>query len=505
MPLALVARFGSTQILQDSYVLRGAPRLQLLTADQLSTSLARQPRGSLSQTLLSSNAQSWRAKNLIAPSFLSLAAHSRLASTTTTQPAAAAAAPVATTPPPPAAAAAPVDTTTPTDVIASLGDPSFMGLPADQVGYLHSIGIDYGWGITSTIQWTLEHIHIYSGMPWWGTLVTGALVFRLVAFPLFLKSSDASAKQQALQPIMKPITDRMHAALKERDQQGMQQAQLELQAVYARAKFSTKDMFIPAALQAVLGFCSFRLLRAMANLPVPEWETGGFGWITDLSVSDPYFILPVVTAGSLHLLFRLGGETGAMKTMSKGMRTVMLYVMPSVVLFSMSWLPAGLALWFTTTGITGIAQARLLQREEVRKFFNLSPLPNQAALAKKPEDGVIDVNATSKPTYQAPTRTPGAQKQDPAPAPANTEGRSRVHTWIADQINDVAESMYKMKESVMDRAESMANPNAKPVKTKSALPKDYLEEAKAYEARFKKEQKEAKKERTRRLDRQARK
>jgi len=37
----------------------------------------------------------------------------------------------------------------------------------------------------------------------------------------------------------------------------------------------------------------------MANLPVESMKTGGIAWFTDLTVSDPYFALPVLTMALL--------------------------------------------------------------------------------------------------------------------------------------------------------------------------------------------------------------
>ena len=34
----------------------------------------------------------------------------------------------------------------------------------------------------------------------------------------------------------------------------------------------------------------------MAQLPVESMATGGLGWFTDLTVYDPYFVLPIASA-----------------------------------------------------------------------------------------------------------------------------------------------------------------------------------------------------------------
>jgi len=39
----------------------------------------------------------------------------------------------------------------------------------------------------------------------------------------------------------------------------------------------------------------------MANLPVESMKTGGLAWFTDLTVSDPYFALPVMTVLMLYV------------------------------------------------------------------------------------------------------------------------------------------------------------------------------------------------------------
>ena len=40
-------------------------------------------------------------------------------------------------------------------------------------------------------------------------------------------------------------------------------------------------------------------LRSMANLPVESMTTGGIFWFTDLTVTDPFYALPVLTMTTL--------------------------------------------------------------------------------------------------------------------------------------------------------------------------------------------------------------
>jgi len=54
-----------------------------------------------------------------------------------------------------------------------------------------------------------------------------------------------------------------------------------------------KSLWVPLAMAPV--FISFFFgLRKMANLPVESMKEGGLFWFTDLTLADPYYILPLL-------------------------------------------------------------------------------------------------------------------------------------------------------------------------------------------------------------------
>ena len=246
----------------------------------------------------------------------------------------------------------------------------------DTIGYLHSLGIDYGWGPSSMLQWTIEHFHVWGGMPWWGAIAATSVVLRLVLLPLYMKSSDIGARSQALAQVTKPITDRMQEAKKNGDTPGMQQAWQQLMAVRRQAGISLPRQFLPMVVQGVFGYCAFKLLRATAALPVPAFKYEGFLWLQDLTVPDPYLILPVAMAGAIHALIRLGGESGtaAQTQMPPGMQKFMLYGMPLVILLGTGYLPAALTVWFAAGGFLGIGQSLLLRQPQVREMLGIAQI-----------------------------------------------------------------------------------------------------------------------------------
>ncbi len=64
-------------------------------------------------------------------------------------------------------------------------------------------------------------------------------------------------------------------------------------------------------------------LRGMANLPVESLSTGGTLWFHDLTLADPYYILPLCTSASLYLQFKFAADGANLQQMGPIMRGVM--------------------------------------------------------------------------------------------------------------------------------------------------------------------------------------
>ena len=71
-------------------------------------------------------------------------------------------------------------------------------------------------GLTQTWHWpadiikhTLEYVHIYTDLLWWGTLCTVTVLIRFLMFPIYLKSSDTIARNSKIKPELNKITEQL--------------------------------------------------------------------------------------------------------------------------------------------------------------------------------------------------------------------------------------------------------------------------------------------------------
>jgi YidC/Oxa1 family membrane protein insertase len=78
-------------------------------------------------------------------------------------------------------------------------------------------------------------------------------------------------------------------------------------------------------------------------------------WIDDLSAMDPFFVLPILTGGSMFLLQRLQPMTIQDPVQAK----IMQY-MPVAMSIFFIWFPSGLVLYWLISNVITIVQAKMI-------------------------------------------------------------------------------------------------------------------------------------------------
>ena len=135
-------------------------------------------------------------------------------------------------------------------------------------------------------------------------------------------------KMQKVQPEL--------AKLKEKFKDDPQRMQRETMELFKRSGANPLGGCLPLFLQMPIFFAFYKVLSAAVELVGAPF----FGWITDLSVKDPYFILPVLMAAVMFAQQKLTPSASADPTQQK----VMMF-MPLIFGFIMKDLPAGLVLY----------------------------------------------------------------------------------------------------------------------------------------------------------------
>ena len=80
-------------------------------------------------------------------------------------------------------------------------------------------------------------------------------------------------------------------------------------------------------------------------------------WIKDMSVMDPYFILPLIMGASMFLQMKLN------PTPPDPMQARVMQFMPIIFTIFFLWFPAGLVLYWVTNNCLSIAQQYVITRQ----------------------------------------------------------------------------------------------------------------------------------------------
>lgn len=196
--------------------------------------------------------------------------------------------------------------------LSDLDGASLLNIP-ETIGYLHNLGLDYGWGPTALCQWVLEHFHVWGGLPWWASIVGLCVAVRVVmAKPALLAQQEGvRMNKMRADPLFNALNEKWMMALAvsgSASQAEMMQLRMQMNLVRERYGVKMWKMFLPM-LQAPIAFGGFRLLTGMGALPVPGLETAGTLWFTDLTMPDPYMIMPCVSTIMMFLSIKVSSPT----------------------------------------------------------------------------------------------------------------------------------------------------------------------------------------------------
>ena len=153
--------------------------------------------------------------------------------------------------------------------------------------------VNFGWLeiVADPLFHALKWIHNY--IPNWGwAIVILTLVINMLLFPLRISSYKTTMKMQRVGPEMKAIQEK-YKKYKMNDPRKAEMNQ-EVMAVYSREGHqSAWADACRCCLQMPIWFGLNTALSSAIEMRHAPW----FGWITDLSSKDPYYILPVVMGG----------------------------------------------------------------------------------------------------------------------------------------------------------------------------------------------------------------
>jgi YidC/Oxa1 family membrane protein insertase len=173
-------------------------------------------------------------------------------------------------------------------------------------------------------------------------------------WPLNQSSMRTSMKMQVLQPELQKIQDRYKD-----DPEKQRTAIMKVYSDHGMTPLSPLLGCLPMLLPMPVLFALFFVFQNTI-----EFRGAPFGWLSDLSAHDPFYILPIIMAASMYLLSWIGMRNMPPNPQAK----MMSYVMPGMFLVFLGRAAAGLNLYYAAQNIAALPQQWLIARERLKQL-----------------------------------------------------------------------------------------------------------------------------------------
>jgi len=229
--------------------------------------------------------------------------------------------------------------------------------------------INFGWfsAISKALLFALQWLHRY--IPNWGwAIVVLTLIINFAVFPLKMKSWRSMQEMQKVAPEMRQIQDKYKKySMTDPRKKGMQDEMSELYQRHGINPLTQMGGCVPMLFQMPIWWALWRVLTGAIELRHAAW----IFWIRDLSVSDPFYVLPIAMAVTMYLMTKMTPQAaGVDPSQQKMMR-----LMPLMFAAFFFTYASGLNLYMFTSNLIGVGQQYYLNR--TRPLPTNSPFKNK--------------------------------------------------------------------------------------------------------------------------------
>jgi len=199
--------------------------------------------------------------------------------------------------------------------------------------------VDYGWLtiIAKPLFWFLQWLHQWVGN-WGVAIIILTVTIKALFYPLSAASYRSMARMRVLAPRLQKLKEQYG-----NDRQRMNQAMMEL---YKTEKINPLGGCLPVVVQIPVFIALYWVLLASVELRHAPFML----WIHDLSVADPYFVLPVLMGATMIFQTYLNPEP------PDPVQAKIMKIMPIAFSVMFFFFPAGLVLYWLINNILSIAQ-----------------------------------------------------------------------------------------------------------------------------------------------------
>ena len=224
---------------------------------------------------------------------------------------------------------------------------------AKELALLHEVEptldhtVDFGWftvfayPLLKIMKWFYQFFQNYGV-----AIILLTVLVKILTYPLTYKSMKSMKEMAKLQPRIKAIQEKY-----KNDRESLNREMLNLMRSHG---YNPMAGCWPILVQMPVFFALYRVLYSSVEL----YQAPFAFWIHDLSIKDPYYVMPVLVSLTWYVQQKLSPQTITDPVQQKVMQ-----FMPIIFGLFMITLPAGLGLYFFVNAALSIVQQLILNKK----------------------------------------------------------------------------------------------------------------------------------------------
>ncbi len=209
-----------------------------------------------------------------------------------------------------------------------------------------ALTVDYGILaiLAQPLFWLLGKVHDLLGN-WGWTIIMVTFLIKLAFYKLTEASGRSMAKMRKLQPRLKALQERYKD-----DRPALSQHMMDL---YKREKVNPAAGCLPMLIQIPFFIAFYWVLLESVEMRQAPFAL----WITDLSSSDPYFVLPLLMGIAMFVQQKLNPAP------PDPIQAKVMMVLPVMFTVFFAFFPSGLVLYWLTNSVLSVLQQWNINRK----------------------------------------------------------------------------------------------------------------------------------------------
>jgi YidC/Oxa1 family membrane protein insertase len=215
-------------------------------------------------------------------------------------------------------------------------------------GFMRPVVQPFATLVMRILLWMHDTFRLNYG---WVLVIFGVAV-RLILWPLNQSAMRSSLRMQRIQPELQALQTKYKA-----NPEKMHAEYMKLLQAHGMTPFSQFTGCLPMLIPMPVLFALFFVFQNTI-----EFRGVSFLWLADISLKDPYYVLPVVMGLSMFLLSWVGLRNSPPNPQAK----MFGYMMPAMMTVFFLNFPAGLNLYYAVQNVAALPQQWLIAKERAK-------------------------------------------------------------------------------------------------------------------------------------------